>query len=450
MKINELRDKMKASRGEIQALDATCKTEARTYSPEETDKVNALVDQIGELSAQVKKIEEDEKHAQAARDRARAITASIVDPVAGDFAPAAKIDVGEPGWKADPKKGFKDHRAFLMEVLDVSANGKKPSANLAFLATAGSDEQGGYSKPYGGFVIPEAWSPNVLSIASETDPLAPYTTKVPMASPIVNIPARTDKTHSTSVSGGFRVYRRAEADSVAVSRMQLEEVKLEATSLMGVCHSTRELIERSAISFVALIDQGFRAEFASALMKERIRGTGVGQFQGALTLGTGVRISVAKETSGTGQAAATFVYENAIKMMARCWGFQDAVWLINQDVLAQLPLMNLAIGTGGAPVFMSNAQGPVPMTLFNRPIVISEYCSAIGTEGDVILGNWTQFLEGTYQPLRSEESMFVRWENHEQSFKFWIENDGRWWWRSVLTPYAGSTLSPVVTLAVRA
>ena len=47
--------------------------------------------------------------------------------------------------------------------------------------------------------------------------------------------------------------------------------------------------------------------------------------------------------------------------------------------------------------------------------------------------------------------MHVRFENHEQVFKFWTENAGAPWWRSALTPKNGAnTLSPFVTLAARA
>ena len=46
--------------------------------------------------------------------------------------------------------------------------------------------------------------------------------------------------------------------------------------------------------------------------------------------------------------------------------------------------------------------------------------------------------------------MHVRFLAAERAFRFYRRNDGQWWWRSALTPRAGSTLSPVVTLATRA
>jgi len=52
--------------------------------------------------------------------------------------------------------------------------------------------------------------------------------------------------------------------------------------------------------------------------------------------------------------------------------------------------------------------------------------------------------------MSNAESVHVRFLNHERTFKFWMENDGRCWWRSAMTPKrSASTLSPFVTLATR-
>ena len=80
----------------------------------------------------------------------------------------------------------------------------------------------------------------------------------------------------------------------------------------------------------------------------------------------------------------------------------------------------------------------------------SEHCSTLGSAGDLILANWGEYLEGTYQPFTGASSVHVRFVTHESVLKFWIRNDGAPWWRSALTPANGTaTLSPIVTLAAR-
>jgi hypothetical protein len=88
--------------------------------------------------------------------------------------------------------------------------------------------------------------------------------------------------------------------------------------------------------------------------------------------------------------------------------------------------------------------------LLGRPLYFTEYTQTLGTAGDVILVNWSQFLEGNYQPMQSAESIHVRFVNHERTFKFWLRNAGQPWWRSALTPiYSSSLLSPFVAVAAR-
>src|SRR5690606_33967617 len=134
--------------------------------------------------------------------------------------------------------------------------------------------------------------------------------------------ARVDKNHAASVSGGFQVYRRKETQTVAASRMEHEQVELKANALFGVAYATEELLSRSLVSFIALLDAGFSDEFNAKLVNERLNGTGVGEFEGVLK--SPAKITVAKEN---GQAAATIVKENIDNMRTRCWRYGSAVWM---------------------------------------------------------------------------------------------------------------------------
>ena len=350
-----------------------------------------------------------------------------------------------PAFVEDPKKGFKTHRDFLMAVMQAGSLGEVTDERLRYLATAGSDEAGTYSDPYGNFLVPTGFMPTLLQVGADADPTAGRTMAIPMPLPKVSIPARTDKDHSSSVSGGLIVYRRAETQTVTATRMELEQVQLIAEPLMGLSYATEELLTASAISFVALIQQGFNTEFPSKILYEKIHGTGAGQMEGVIN--GPATIPVPKET---GQTADTIVFGNIVKMRARCWGYGQAIWLYNQDCLPTLSTMFVPIGTAGVPAWVSSAREGEPDMLWGRPAFASEYCSAIGDVGDLILGNWSQYLEGTYQPLESAESIHVRFENNERTFRFLMQNCGRCWWRTALTPKKSTvTLSPFITLAAR-
>ncbi len=124
--------------------------------------------------------------------------------------------------------------------------------------------------------------------------------------------------------------------------------------------------------------------------------------------------------------------------------------MIIRDVFPVAEL-SIAVGTGGALIYQQSVIEGRPDMLQGRPIFYSEYPATLGTQGDLILGNWSQYLDGLYQPMQSAESVHVRFVNHERTFKFWLRNAGAPWWRTALTPQQSSTkLSPFVLLDTRA
>lgn len=446
-RLAKLESRKKALLDSSESILNAASAEDREFTQDEQATLDA---NEAELKAVQAGIEREQKLAEWQRTVPAVRSADRPDGWPGE----SIINRQHANFEDDPNKGFRTPREFFSSVLNCYREGSTSDERLRYLsgrrtkfeATAGSDEHGTYADPYGGFLVPAGFSPNLLSTAAEGDPTAGRTTMVPMGSPKVAIPARTDKTHTTSVSGGLVVYRRAETQTVTASRMTVEQVELSAVPLMGLSYATEELLTDSVISFVALIEAGFRDEFASKVLNEKLHGTGAGQYEGVIN--APCTVSVAKET---GQDAASIVFENIIKMRAQCWGYQDAIWLYNHDCLPQLMQLVMTIGTSGVPMWQNSAREGEPDMLLGRPAFPTEYCATLGTTGDILLCNWSQYLEGIYQPLQSAESLHVRFEYNERAFRFTMRNDGRSWWRSALTPKKSSTtLSPFVKLDARA
>lgn len=357
--------------------------------------------------------------------------------------PSGRITVGAPNAEKDPSRGFHGHKDFLSTVMKAGM-GMGVDERLKPLATQGSDEQQVAANPYGGYLVPVGVAPGILSVTAEEDPIDALTTKIPMGTPTVSFNARVDKDHSTSVSGGFRVYRRPETVDGTPSRAAFEQVTLVANEEMGIAFATERLLTDSPQSFVAIIGAGFKDEYAAAAMQERISGSGVGERQGVLN--TPCLITVSKET---GQPATTITKENIDKMAARSWRYGRAVWLANHNTRPQLKSIVQVVGTGGSavPYFVQNGDSA---TLDGRPIYFSEFAKSVGTVGDLMLVMWSEYLAGTYESEQYAESIHVRFAAAERAFRFYRRNDGQFWWRSALTPKNGDTLSPCVVLATRA
>jgi len=436
-------DKLEAAQA-LHDAAALAGVDLSTEKLEEVDKLVADAEAL-DIDIEAAKVREDQQ--ATLKSQIDSMKTGTGRKTQADATATGSVEVGDPAWMKDPAKGYDSPKAFFGELMEY-ASGKviQPSAQLQFLATAGSDEQNTIADPFGGFLVPESFSPGFLTTRPEVDPTVGRVTSIPMATPIVKLNARVDKNHATSVSGGLTVNRRTETQAITSSRMEMEQISLEATGLFGLTFVTQELMERSAISVAALLSQGFGDEFSSAILNEKINGTGVGEYLGVLN--SGAKIEVAKEG---GQSADTIVGENVVNMRARVWGYSNAIWIANHDTYPQLAALNISEGTTGITSFyQASLTEDRPDMLLGRPIFYSEYAQTLGDAGDIFVVDWSQYLEGTLSGMRSAESMHVRFLEHENTFKFWMENDGAPWWRTALTPKNGSTLSPIVSLAVRA
>lgn len=435
------------------ALRAKAKAENRRQTPDELDQIEtnlAAIDaadatEQAERETAARDAEIASREAKAERDAARP-RPTRAGP--GASAPA----VAREAFMDDPKRGYRDLRAFLTDVVGSASRGLSPQLKSlqpdrsyflaptgGTMATAGTDEHSTYDYGSLGAMLPAALLPGVLSTPAPDDPF-PDTLRIPLAGQSVEIVARVDRNHSSSVSGGLRVYRRAESQDGTSSKIVVEKITLRADPLMGVSFETEELLADAPGVAIALISAGFDDEFKAKRVQEIISGTGAGENLGFAT--SGITVDVAKET---GQAAASIVYDNVVKMLARGWN--PTRWIANRTCIPQLAKMNA--GTNGL-VWQPSAREGIPGTLMGLPIVFTEFCAAVGTVGDLVLCNNTQYIETIRQDVATEESIHVRFLANERAMRFTARRGGAPWWRSVLTPKNGDTLSPYVRLATRA
>lgn len=128
-------------------------------------------------------------------------------------------------------------------------------------------------------------------------------------------------------------------------------------------------------------------------------------------------------------------------------------WFINQDTLPELMSMSQPVGTGGAPVWLpaGGASGKPYDTLFGRPVTEIEQAASLGTVGDIILADLSQYLCIEKGGLQSASSIHVQFVTDEQVFRFVARIDGQPLWQAALTPFKGTsnTVSPFVALATR-
>ena len=433
---------------------ALASKEDRPLSQEERTEINAIKTQIGTIDDEITTLE-------AVVELERSEPAETVDIIkevgTGTVADAVpSITGGKERALDDPCRGFPEAKSggmgvFLHAVIQAGRQsrpdpyilGKQETRLLPLKAAAGSDEQHGDSQIYGGFTVPVGFSGRLLMLEMEDDPTRGFT-PVPMAVPSVQIPARVDKNHTSSVSGGLTVSWRPQTVAISSSRMVMEQIMLTANTLAGVAYVAEELLNDSAVSFAAILEAGFRDALIDAIIRARLSGTGAGEPLGILNSPALVSVATSGQTTGT------LTSGNILGMRQRAWRYSRAVWIANHDLYTVLAGVHVA-GTNSDSFLFQPARGiDVPDTLLGRPIIFSEYAQSLNTVGDIILATWSEYLVGNLQGIQTAESMHVRFENNERAFRFTLRQAGEPWWRTALTPVnSAETLSPFVALTTR-
>lgn len=346
----------------------------------------------------------------------------------------------------DEKNKFKSVGEQLGSVARAQlGHGTDPRLARSALGAGESDPSAG------GFAVQTDFATSILTRAYEQGQFLSRTFRLTVGSNSngIKIPGVDETSRATgSRWGGVQSYWVAEGNAPTASRPKFRIIELDLKKLASVWYMTDELLaDAPALSQIA--DMAFSQEIAFMTEDAMFRGTGAGQPQGILAAPCKVKVS--KET---GQAAKTIVFENIQNMWARLWArsWNDAVWFINQDCLPQLNAMTMVVGTGGVPVYLPPgglSQGPFG-TLMGRPVIPVEYCETCGTEGDIVLCDWSQYILADKNGVQQATSMHVQFLTDQMAFRIIYRVDGEPTWHKDLTPYKGTnTVSPFVTLATR-
>jgi HK97 family phage major capsid protein len=347
-----------------------------------------------------------------------------------------------PGARLDAK--FTDSGTFFSDIW----HGQRGADALA-RRTEMVNSYGTVVPDAGGFLVPEVLRAQLLQVALETAVTRSRATVVPMDSPRVPFPIIDSTSNASSVMGGLVGYWTEESAALTESQATFGRVVLDAKKLTVYGQAPNEIFQDSIISFQAFIDQALPKALTWFEDVADINGTGVGEPLGWLDTGNSAAVSVAKET---GQAAATIVWENVVKLYSRMLpaSLGSAVWVAHIDTFPELATMALSVGTGGSAVWINNGVAGPPMTILGRPVIFTEKVKTVGQAGDLNFVDLSYYLIGDRQQMQADTSPHYKFANDQTVFRVIQRVDGRPWIQSAITPNQGSnTLSPFVKIAVR-
>ena len=297
----------------------------------------------------------------------------------------------------------------------------------------------------GDFLVPTEQRNELLKKVHDNGMVFNRARVVPMTSKSLEIPMIVETSRvDGSRHGGVRAYWVGEGTAPTKSKPSFGKVKLVAHKLMALGYLTEELQDDAAIGALQLLGELFAEELSFKLDDSFVNGTGGGQAMGILN--ANALISVTRNTPNQVNV------EDIVGMYARSFarGRGNSVWFMNQDIEPQLLTMVLTGGTASTPVYLPpGGLSDSPFgRLLGRPVVPIEQCATLGTVGDILFCDMSQYLHGQRRGVESAQSIHVQFTTDELTFKARMRADGQPWWGAPLTPFKGTnTQSPFVALA---
>jgi HK97 family phage major capsid protein len=300
----------------------------------------------------------------------------------------------------------------------------------------------------GGDLIPEVLRAQMLKISLEKSIVRSRALVIPMDSLTVPFPVVVDSSHVSTVFGGISGQWVPESGALPESDAAFGRILLHARKLAATAVVPNELLQDSGVSLEAYINTAYPAAIAYFEDIAFLTGDGAGQPLGVLN--SDALVVVDKEA---GQVAGTILWENITKIFSRMLptSYDNAVWVASISCWPELATMALSVGTGGSAIFLQNGAGSMPPTILGRPLIFTEKLPSVGTTGDIILADFSQYLVGDRMAMSMVASPHVKFQNDQTVFRAIQRVDGRPWLLSPQTPHGGGpTLSPFVTIATRA
>ena len=303
----------------------------------------------------------------------------------------------------------------------------------------------------GGFLVQIDFASAIFMLAHDMGRLLSEVNKITISANAngIKIPG-VDETSRANGSrwGGVSTTWVGEGTAVTPSRPKFRLIEFDLKKMMSTAYMTDELLQDTT-ALTGIYSQAFAEEIVFTTESAIFSGTGAGMPLGVMS--SGAKIAVPKDAADT---TATLSAKDVINMWARLWArsMSNAKWYVQQDCLPSLITMNVPVSTaGGQIVYMppGGLSATPYATLLGREVVFTEYAPALGTEGDILLADLSQYTLVDKNGVSAATSMHVAFLTDEMVFRITYRVDGRPMWTVPLTPFAGLTKSPFITCATR-
>ncbi len=344
--------------------------------------------------------------------------------------------------KASQKKVAKwDHFGEFIKAVALSAKGRYMDPRLKY---ATKDMAEG-AMATGGALVPAEYLQELLKYDGQSNIVRPRARVLPMAGRSLSMPAIDHGVHAaagkSNFYGGVLTYWIEEAGAKTEEDITFDKIELVLHKLCGYTRASDELMEDSNPTIAAVISALFGDAIEWKEDYSYLQGNGVGQPLGVVgAAGTYTQVRV---------AANNFGYVDAVNMLTHFLPVKGGVWVMSQSVLPELYTM---VDAGNNYLWhpatgVSGAAGFAPGTLLGYPVIFTEKTPTLGTTGDVLLCDFSQYLIGDGSTTTLESSIHERFQYDQTSFRLVKRVDGQEWCKAPVYLADGATqVSPFVEL----
>lgn len=299
----------------------------------------------------------------------------------------------------------------------------------------------------GGFAIQEDFAGNILETAVTTGEILSrvdtYTCSANSNSVRWMTAKETDL--SDGVFGGVKMFWADEGETVAATKPQFREARLELEKMMGFAYATDELLQDASF-MTSLYGKAFTVASRRLLEDAIIHGDGDKKPLGIMNSDALVQVAKAAD-----QAAGTITSDNIFAMWQRSL-FQNRskmIWLAHPDT--EMQLQKLTFNDEAIWMPEGGLSASPYQRVLGRPVIYDDNMAALGAKGDIALVDLSQYLLLKKGSAKQDWSMHVEFLTDQMCFRMVLRCNGA---PKVNAPLkiknSSLTRSPFITLAARA
>ena len=314
--------------------------------------------------------------------------------------------------KNHPFVTLSDNMEKFISVMKVLVKGGQLSGSLAKALQESDDTAGG-------FLVPEEFRSEVIRFASEVAIVRSRARVFPMRSNILTLPQLDQSNYR--FAGVDLHWEGAEGDEKEESQPKFGRITLKLCKLIGVVPISDDLLSDASINVANYLVSLFGEAIAYEEDTQFLIGNGMKKPQGIVQCGT----------TQTRETASKITIEDVITMdeVLPAWADSGAVWITTKAGVGQLRRMRADAVTGddraGALLFQPSMVAGIPSVLSGKPILLTDKLPAVGTQGDLILGNLSAYFIGDKGGLSVASSIHDRFRHDETVLRFVKRVDGQ-------------------------